>query len=303
MKAENYPYECAGRKLIRPVKRLCLTFLAVLLIGIPVRLSAQDGEGLFKQNCGACHKVGGGRLVGPDLAGVTTKRSEEWLMKWTKGSQALIKSGDADAKAIFDEFGGLVMPDQALPDGDIKAIYAFISAKSSGASATASAEGEKKEPVPDASNNASVEDIEKGMRLFTGAIPLSHGGAACISCHNVQYKGVIPGGLLAKDLTTAFSRLGGDAGLLGLLGAPPFPAMTQAYKDKPITEQEIAYLTAFLNKVDKDTANQQKASFDPLLLGGVLGTGGIFILIFAIWYGRKRFTVKKEIYNRQIKSI
>ena len=35
----------------------------------------EPGEQLFQTNCSACHTVGGGRLVGPDLAGVPEKRS------------------------------------------------------------------------------------------------------------------------------------------------------------------------------------------------------------------------------------
>ena len=41
---------------------------------------AQDGEALFKQNCGACHRVDKGRSVGPGLLDITTKRSEDWLI-------------------------------------------------------------------------------------------------------------------------------------------------------------------------------------------------------------------------------
>lgn len=267
-------------------------------------VSAQNGEAIFKQNCGVCHKVGGGRMVWPDLMGVTTKRSEEWLLKWTKSSQEFIKSGDADAKAIFDEFGGIVMPDQAhLPDADIKSIYAFIAGRSTPEPASASADTTKKEALPDASANATPEQIETGKNIFIGSYALANGGPACISCHNVNYNGVMPGGLLAKDLTASYSRLGGDAGLQGILGAPPFPAMTQSYKEKPLTETEIAALIAFLNKIDKDKPNQLVSTTNPLLYGGVLGLGGILIMIFILWYSRKRFTVKKDIYNRQIKSI
>ncbi|MCC6690916.1 MAG: hypothetical protein IT235_05230, partial [Bacteroidia bacterium] len=130
-----------------------------------------------------------------------------------------------------------------------------------------------------------------------------NGGPACISCHNVNYAGVIPGGLLAKDLTTVYSRLGGDAGLLGMLGAPPFPAMAQAYKDRPITEQEIAAITAFFNKVDRDKPNQIVAKTNPLLYGGFAGAATLLVFIFVIWYRRKKYSVKKEIYDRQLKSI
>lgn len=283
--------------------RRSLLIAAGLFLGIHSSTSAQDGEAIFKKNCAMCHFVGGGRLVGPDLIGVTTKRSEDWLMKWTKSSQTLIKSGDKDAKAIFDEYAGVIMPDQNIPDGDIKAIYAFIASKSSAAPATVSADTVKKEAVPDASNKATAEDIERGKNIFVGSVALANGGPSCISCHNVNYKGVMPGGLLAKDLTDVFSRMGGDAGIHGIMGAPPFPAMTQAYKDHPLTDKEIADITAFLNKVDKDKSNQVVASANPLLAGGAIGTSVLFILIFVIWHARKRFSVKKDIYNRQIKSI
>ena len=76
-----------------------------------------------------CHSVGKGRLIGPDLKGVNTKRNEEWIIKFVKGSQAFIKSGDADAKAIFDEYQ-VVMPDQNLTDAEIKSIITFIAANS-----------------------------------------------------------------------------------------------------------------------------------------------------------------------------
>lgn len=297
-------------KKITPMfaRRKTINQLATLASCVVLSLSngvmAQNGETLFKQNCGVCHKVGGGRMVGPDLLGVTTKRSEEWLMKWTKSSQALIKSGDPDAKSIFDEFNGMVMPDQAhVPDADIKAIYTFIASKSAPASESIAATSPQNKVVSNASDNATAKDIERGKNIFVGSQALVNGGPSCISCHNVNYIGVIPGGLLAKDLTTVYSRLGGDAGLQGMLGAPPFPAMTQAYKDKPITEQEIAAITAFLNKIDKDKPNQQVSTMNPLLYGGLVGMCVLLLLIVLIWHKRKKQTVKKEIYDRQLKSI
>lgn len=272
----------------------------LLLIG-KLSLQAQDGEAIFKQNCSVCHKIGGGRLIGPDLAGITSKRSIEWLLKWTKASQALVKSGDAEAKAIFDEYK-VIMPDQNLPDAELRAVYAFIDSKSADV-ATSAESSSTTEVVADASNQATQEQISNGKRLFTGAQGLINGGPACISCHNVNYKGVIPGGLLAKDLTDVYSRLGGDIGLHGIMGAPPFPAMTQSYLNKPITENEIADITAFLNRVDKDKTSQQASMMNPLLYGGSAGIIALLILIYILWSSRKRFTVKREIYNRQIRSI
>ncbi len=284
-------------------KRGVSLMLAGFMIASAAEMRAQDGAAIFKQKFSACHKIGEGRFVGPDLKDVTTRRSEEWLLKWTRSSTALIASGDKDAVAIYNEFNKMAMVDFDLPEADIKAIFAYIASKSGGAVSATTDTTKAAAPAPDASLSATPALIEEGKNLFMGSTSFINGGASCISCHNVNYTGVIPGGLLAKDLTAAHSRLGGDAGLMAILNAPPFPAMTQAYNGKPITEQEIAALTAFLYKVDKDTANQTAGTIDPLLYGGVAGAAGLFLLIYLVWIVRKKNTVKKDIYDRQIKSI
>jgi cytochrome c551/c552 len=102
----------------------------LLLIGLMLKgamLFAQpDGAKIFKQNCASCHTVTDAKLVGPGLKGITEKRSEEWLIKFIRDSQGLIKSGDKDAKAIFDEYNQMPMPPLNLPYDDIKAVLSFI---------------------------------------------------------------------------------------------------------------------------------------------------------------------------------
>lgn len=98
---------------------------------------AQDGSQIFRTNCGACHTVGKGKLVGPDLKGVQDRHSEEWITSWVKGSQAMVKSGDKDAVKLFADNNQIVMPDQPVSNDDIKAILAYI--KTEGAPVTASA--------------------------------------------------------------------------------------------------------------------------------------------------------------------
>ena len=79
-------------------------FIVTLLMGLFLsNVQAQDGEALFNDNCTACHKIGG-KLVGPDLVGVTERRSEDWIKSFVTNSTAFIASGDKDAKAIFDEY-------------------------------------------------------------------------------------------------------------------------------------------------------------------------------------------------------
>ena len=92
--------------------------LVSFFLGV-IPLQAQNGETTFKSNCAVCHTVGGGKLIGPDLIGVTAKRSDTWLIQWIKGSQAMVQNGDPDAIAIFEEYSKIPMPDQNLSDSEI----------------------------------------------------------------------------------------------------------------------------------------------------------------------------------------
>jgi nitrite reductase (NO-forming) len=50
----------------------------------------------------------------PDLAGVTKRRSESWLMRWMKSPEKMLET-DADAKAMLKEYNNIPMPNQNLP--------------------------------------------------------------------------------------------------------------------------------------------------------------------------------------------
>jgi mono/diheme cytochrome c family protein len=87
-----------------------------------------NGKKLFNSNCAACHKLEQ-RLIGPPLKGIAAKRDQEWLKKWIHNSTELIASGDADAKAIFEEYSNIPMtPFPNLSDQDITDILAYTDA-------------------------------------------------------------------------------------------------------------------------------------------------------------------------------
>ncbi|RLD56067.1 MAG: cytochrome C [Bacteroidetes bacterium] len=75
--------------------------------------------------CGACHTIGKGKVVGPDLKGITEKRDEAWLISFIRSSQTMVKAGDAEAVKIFDEFK-IPMPDNNFTDEQIKGILTYI---------------------------------------------------------------------------------------------------------------------------------------------------------------------------------
>jgi cytochrome c oxidase subunit 2 len=88
--------------------------------------SAEEGEKLYNANCTSCHAINE-KVVGPALKNVHTKRKEAWLIKWIKNSQALIKSGDAEAAAVYKENNESVMTSfENLSDNEIKSVIAYI---------------------------------------------------------------------------------------------------------------------------------------------------------------------------------
>jgi len=106
----------------------CKSFLfsfLILSLSFLTRISAQDGEALFKANCTSCHAVKD-KVVGPALQGIENRRPEEWLLKWVKNSQSVVKSGDEYAVKLFNDFNKVPMPNQNLKDDEIKAILAYI---------------------------------------------------------------------------------------------------------------------------------------------------------------------------------
>ena len=114
----------------RNISSILLTAL-VAIISLPslaqdIELN-ENGQKLFKSNCTSCHSIGKGKLIGPDLAGVNERRDEEWLISWIRNSQEMIKAGDPEAVAIYEEYNKTLMT--AFPqfsDEDIKDVLAYI---------------------------------------------------------------------------------------------------------------------------------------------------------------------------------
>lgn len=65
----------------------------------------KEGKKLFKSLCASCHKLDK-KLVGPALAGIEDRRTNEWLKAWVKNNAELRASGDKDAIAVFEEYNG-----------------------------------------------------------------------------------------------------------------------------------------------------------------------------------------------------
>lgn len=272
---------------------LCSAIVTVILIITSfISASSQNiGETTFKQVCAACHTIGKGRLVGPDLANADQRLSEEWIIKFVKSSQSVIQSGDKYADSLFQAYNHAIMPDQpTFTDDQIKEIIAYIQVNSSASETATSGSGN----VPG--------NIQRGQDLFIGNIRFTNNGPTCNSCHNVNMKGFTSGGVLAKDLTQAVTRLSAD-GVKGIITGMPFPQMKQSYNNKALTEQEINDLTAFLKQADEVAATQETNNIGTNMLWGGIGGAALLLILFSFfWIKRKQRTVNYSIYKRQIKS-
>jgi mono/diheme cytochrome c family protein len=108
--------------------RTLLTIVLAVAFTLPTFAQEPDidkGKSLFNMNCAACHKLNK-RAVGPALAGVSQKYEKEWLYAWIKNSMAMVKSGDPQAVAIYEEYNKSVMTAfPQLSNEDIDNILAY----------------------------------------------------------------------------------------------------------------------------------------------------------------------------------
>ena len=90
------------------IKRILYVALLLPSLSISQEADIQAGKSLFNANCAACHQLNR-KAVGPALSGVTEKYDREWLYKWIKNGTQMIKDGDPQAVAIWEEYNRAVM--------------------------------------------------------------------------------------------------------------------------------------------------------------------------------------------------
>jgi nitrite reductase (NO-forming) len=85
----------------------------------PTDPDAVAGKLAFESKCLACHSIGEGKKLGPDVYGVTKRRSAAWLTRWLKEPEKMLQTDD-DAKAMLKEHNNIPMPNQSLTDAEIR---------------------------------------------------------------------------------------------------------------------------------------------------------------------------------------
>lgn len=129
------------------------------------------GKQLFNTNCAACHRLDQ-KMTGPALRNVEARLYEEeglereWLNAWIRNSSALIKSGDAYANKIWNEYNQAAMNAfPTLSDQDISDILAY----------TAQPKAEPKVAVVGGEGAVVVQEPGISNELILGALALLFG--------------------------------------------------------------------------------------------------------------------------------
>jgi cytochrome c551/c552 len=151
-----------------------LLLLAALLTGslLFANPPASEGKTIFTARCAGCHNVNK-QLVGPALAGIDQRRSPEWIVKFVQSSQTLVKSGDKDAVALFEQFNKMPMPDHAdLSSDNIKNIVEYIKEEEKAAAAAKSTEPKKAVKIEKPSVFATLTGNTAFLFTFSAAIVL-----------------------------------------------------------------------------------------------------------------------------------
>ncbi len=235
--------------------------------------SPQQGKALFEEQCAACHTLGKGDLVGPDLAGVTQRRPRAWLLRFLLETEQVHEEGDSIALALQAKYG-MPMPDPGLDRSQAEAVIAYLEQFSAPAPA-------QETPAP--SPPPATGDPAVGQALFTGQRPFQNGGAPCISCHQVARLGGFGGGTLGPDLSQVYRRYG-ESGLRAALKTLPYPTMKPLYEKRPLTPEEQDHLVAFFQAVEQQP--EGRTSGFPLWILGILGGGILVIVAGVLWRPR-----------------
>ncbi len=108
------------------VPALRILTIVILLAPIDHGKAQEAGQQIFESLCTACHTIGKGKLIGPDLAGVTSRREEGWLKRQILEPQVLLAENDPIAMQLLEEANNIPMVPLGLSDADAIAVIAYM---------------------------------------------------------------------------------------------------------------------------------------------------------------------------------
>lgn len=109
------------------IRQTLLIVLALFVLGTAARADAvADGKALFEQQCTACHTIGAGDRIGPDLRGVTERRSEDWLQRFISAPDKMLEAKDPIVVELYEKHNRIPMPNLGLSEAQVQGLIAYL---------------------------------------------------------------------------------------------------------------------------------------------------------------------------------
>lgn len=258
--------------LLKAIMLVASIDVLFLYLGVPKAL-ANDPTALFNEKCAGCHTIGGGNLVGPDLA-PTAKWGSVDLAKSVKGMEKSV--GPLSAEEVDSLVEYLRKPQTTGSKDSPKQLDVVPPPV---------------EAVVETSLPVVVEpgSAAKGRRLFCGADALSNGGVSCIACHRADDAG----GTMAPELTNISAKLS-ESAMVSAFEHTPYKVMKTAYQNHPVTHQEAKDLAAYFLSLENP---HDKLSEAPVSMIG-FGIAAFVFGMIAIGYRGRNKSARAKLQRR-----
>jgi cytochrome c2 len=115
---------------LMPSLKACFLFFVLILFQVSDIYSQssgdpEEGKILFSFTCIACHTVGEGDRLGPDLLNVTEIRDRDWIIRKINDPYAMRDEGDPITMQNIEKFGEAMAP-QGLSQQEILNVVAYL---------------------------------------------------------------------------------------------------------------------------------------------------------------------------------
>lgn len=87
---------------------------------------SDKGRYIFASQCAACHTIGHGDKIGPDLLGITGVRDRGWLERFISTPDKVLAEKDPVAVALFKKYKEVRMPNLNMAEIDLKNLVDFL---------------------------------------------------------------------------------------------------------------------------------------------------------------------------------
>jgi protein SCO1/2 len=107
-------------------KRLASPLPAADTTPVTPRDARRPGEALFAKACSACHSIGHGDRIGPDLKDVALRRSKDWLTRFIMTPDIMRATKDPVTLELMAKYKNVRMPNIGLADTDTADLLSYI---------------------------------------------------------------------------------------------------------------------------------------------------------------------------------